>query len=107
MGIAFVLTVTNKQQQGTILLTLNNDIQVRSQPTHIELTAIIIEILLRKWHFPQQQGDTIYSDCKTITDVINSSPYELSEIAAKLPFLQATLNYLRAKKTQRVTLDWT
>ena len=51
--------------------------------------------------------DVIYSDCKSITDVINSATPQLSKFPAKLPFLQAILHHLQALKPQGVTLDWT
>ena len=50
------------QQDGVILLTLDNGTQVGSQAAHMELAAIIIGLALRRWHLPQQQNDTIYSD---------------------------------------------
>ena len=62
-GIAIVPQGPSWQQDGTILLTLDNGTQVGSQPTHMELAAIIIGLALRRWHLPQQQNDTIYSDC--------------------------------------------
>ena len=73
----------------------------------MELAAIIIGLALRRWYLPQQQGDTIYSDCKSITDVINSATPQLSKFPAKLPFLQAILHHLQALKQQGVKLDWT
>ena len=60
-------------QQGTILLTLNEGSQSGSQPAHMELAAIIIGLAIRRWTLPPQQGDTIYSDCKSLTDVLKSS----------------------------------
>ena len=74
----------------------------------MELAAIIIGLALRRWQLPLQQGDVIYSDCKSITDVIKSSaPPLLSKHPAKLPFLQAALHHLNALCPQGVTLDWT
>jgi len=73
----------------------------------MELAAIIIGLALRRWYLPPQQGDTIYSDCKSITDVINSTTPPLSKFPAKLPFLQAVLHHLHALKPQGVILDWT
>ena len=73
----------------------------------MELAAIIVGLALRRWYLPQQQGDTIYSDCKSITNVINSATPQLSKFPAKLPFLQAILHHLQALKHQGVTLDWT
>ena len=73
----------------------------------MELAAIIIGLALRRWYLPQQQGDTIYSDCKSITNVINSAAPQLSKFPAKLPSLQATLHHLQALKQQKVPLDWT
>jgi hypothetical protein len=72
-GIAIVPTGTDWKQQGTIVITLNNGTQVGSQPAHMELAAIIVGLALRRWYLPPQQGDVIYSDCKSITDVINSA----------------------------------
>ena len=72
---------------------------------HMELAAIIVGLALRRWYLPPQQGDTIYSDCKSITDVINSATPQLSKFPAKLPFLQAILHHLPALKQQGVTLD--
>ena len=37
----------------------------------MELAAIIIGLALRRWQLPPQQGDIVYSDCKSITDVIH------------------------------------
>ena len=104
-SIAIVPTGTDWQQQGTIVITLNNGVQVGSQPAHMELAAIIVGLALRRWYLPPQQDDTIYSDCKSITDVINSATPQLSKFPAKLPFLQAILHHLQALKQQGVTLD--
>ena len=106
-GIAIVPTGTDWQQQGTIVITLNNGVHVGSQPAHMELAAIIVGLALRRWYLPPQQGDTIYSDCRSITDVINSATPQLSKFPAKLPFLQAILHHLQALKQQGVSLDWT
>ena len=73
----------------------------------MELAAIIIGLAIRRWKLPPQQGDTIYSDCKSLTDVLKSSAPPLSKHPAKLPFLQAVLHHLQALRPQRVTLDWT
>ena len=73
----------------------------------MELAAIIVGLAIRRWYLPPQQGDTIYSDCKSITDVINSATPQLSKFPAKPPFLQAILHHLQALKQQGVTLDWT
>ena len=59
-------------EKGTILLTLCDGAQIGSQPAHMELVAIIIGLALRRWQLPPQTGDIIYSDCKSITDVIKS-----------------------------------
>ena len=67
--------------------------------------AAIISLALRRWYLPPQQGDTIYSDCKSITDVINSATPQLSQFPAKLPFLQAIIHHLQALNSQGVTLD--
>ena len=104
-GIAIVPTGTDWQQQGAIVITLNHGVQVGSQPAHMELAAIIVGLALRRWFLPPQEGDTIYSDCKSITDVINSATPQLSKFPAKLPFLQAILHHLQALKQQGVTLD--
>ena len=104
-GIAIVPTGTNWQQQGTTIITLTNGVQVGSQPAHMELAAIIIGLALRRWYLPPQQGDTIYSDCKSITDVINSATPQLSKFPAKLPFLHAIIHHLQVLKPQGVTLD--
>ena len=85
-GIAIVPTGTDWQQQETTIITLTNGIQVGSQPAHMEPAAIIIGLALRRWYLPPQQGDTIYSDCKSITNVINSATPQLSKFPAKLPF---------------------
>jgi hypothetical protein len=106
-GIAIVPNGTDWQQQGTTIITLTDGIQIGSQPAHMELAAIIIGLALRRWYLPPQQGDKIYSDCKSITDVINSTTPPLSKFPAKLPFLQAILHHLQALKTQGATLDWT
>jgi hypothetical protein len=55
---------------------------------------------------PSQQ-QTLYSDCKSITDFINSSIAEVSKFPANLPFPQATHHHLQALRSQGVTLDWT
>jgi hypothetical protein len=73
----------------------------------MELAEIVVGLALRRWHLPPQQGGIIYSDCKSITDVINSTAPQLSKFPAKLTLLQATLHHLHAVKTQGVTLDWT
>ena len=73
----------------------------------MELAAIIVGLALRQWYLPPQQGDTIYSGCKSITDVINSAAPQLSKFPVKLPFLQAILHHLQALKSQGATLDWT
>ena len=39
-------------------------------------------LALRRWDLPPQQGDVIYSDCKSITDVINSATPQLSKFPA-------------------------
>ena len=72
-GIAIVPTGPDWMQQGTILLTLNEGSQSGSQPAHMELAAIIIGLAIRLWTLPPQQGDIIYSDCKSLTDVLKSS----------------------------------
>ena len=92
-------------QKGTILITLNDDLQIGTQPAHMELAAIIIGLAIRRWKLPPQQGDTIYSDCKSITDVLKSSAPPLSKHPTKLPFLQAVLHHLQALRPQGVTLD--
>ena len=56
---------------------------------------------------PPQQNDTIYSDCRSITEVINGVTPKLSKFPAKLPFLQAVLHHLNALKAQGVSLQWT
>ena len=89
-------------QQGTILLTLNEGSQSGSQPAHMELAAIIIRLAIRRWTLPPQQGDTIYSDCKSL--VLKSSAPPLSKHPAKLPFLQAVLHHLQALRPQGVPL---
>ena len=73
----------------------------------MELAAIIIGLALRQWQLPPQQGDVIYSDCKSIMDVIKSTVLPLSKHPAKLPFLQAVLHHLKALRPQGVTIDWT
>ena len=73
----------------------------------MELAATIIGLAIRRWPLPPQQGDVIYSDCKSITDVLKSSAPPLSKHPAKLPFLQAVLHHLKALRPQGVTLDWT
>ena len=76
----------------------------------MELAAIIIGLAIRRWKLPPQQGDTIYSDCKSLTDVLKSSAPPLSKHPAKLPFLQAVLHHLhhlQALRSQGVALDWT
>jgi hypothetical protein len=73
----------------------------------MELAAIIIGLALRRWHLPQQQNDTIYTDCRSITDVINGTTPKLSKFPAKIPFLQGVLHHLKALKPQGVTLQWT
>ena len=92
-------------QKGTILITLNEGSQIGSQPAHMELAAIIIGLATRRWKLPPQQGDIIYSDCKSLTDVIKSSAPPLSKHPAKLPFLQAVLHHLKALHPQGITLD--
>ena len=82
-------------QKGTILITLNDGLQIVSQPAHMDFTAIIIGLAIRRWKLPPQQGDIIYSDCKSITDVITSSAPSPSKHPAKLPFLQAALHHLK------------
>ena len=104
-GIAIVPTGTDWQQQGTTIITLTNGVQVGSQPAHMELAAIIVGLALHRWYLPPQQGDTIYSECKSITDVINSAAPPLSKFPAKLPFLQAIIHHLQALKSQGDT--WT
>jgi hypothetical protein len=54
-----------------------------------------------------QQDDIIYSDCKSITDVIKSTAPPLSKHPTKLPFLQAALHHLTALRPQGVTINWT
>ena len=83
-------------QQGTILITLNEGSQSGSQPAHMELAAIIIGLAIRRWKLPPQQGDTIYSDCKSLTDVLTSSASPLSKHPAKPTFLQAVLQHFQA-----------
>ena len=73
----------------------------------MELAAIILGLALGRWHLPPQQNDTIYSDCRSITDVINGIAPKLSKFPAKLPFLQAVLHHLNALKPQGVSLQWT
>jgi hypothetical protein len=51
--------------------------------------------------------DIIYSDCRSITDVINGVILKLFKFLAKLPFLQAVLHHLKALKPQSVLLQWT
>ena len=104
-GIAIVPKGPSWQQEGTILITLDNGTQVGSQPAHMELAAIIIGLALRRWHLPPQQNDTIYSDCRSITDVINGIAPKLSKFPAKLPFLQAVLHHPNALKPQGVSLQ--
>ena len=48
-GIAIVPTGTDWQQQGAIVITLTNGVQVGSQPAHMELAAIIVGLALRRW----------------------------------------------------------
>ena len=86
-GIAIVPTGPDWMDKGTILITLTDGSQVGSQPAHMELAAIIIGLALRRWQLPPQQGDIIYSDCKSITDVIKSPAPPLLKHPAKLPFL--------------------
>ena len=69
--------------------------------------TIIIGLAICRWKLPPQQGDIIYSDCKSITDVLKSSAPSLSKHPAKLPFLQAVLHHLKALHPQGVTHDWT
>ena len=106
-GIAIVPTGPDWMDKGTILITLTDGSKVGSQPAHMELAAIIIGLALRRWQLPPQQGDIIYSDCKSITDVIKSTIPPLSKHPAKLPFLQAVLHHLKALSPQGVTIDWT
>jgi hypothetical protein len=106
-GIAIVPTGPDWMKKGTILITLSDGSQIGSQPAHMELAAIIIGLAIRRWQLPPQQGDIIYSDCKSITDVIKSPAPPLSKHPAKLPFLQAVLHHLNALRPQGVTLDWT
>ena len=72
-GIAIVPNGTDWQQQGTTIITLTDGIQIGSQPAHMELAAIIVGLVLRRWYLPPQQDDIIYLDCKSITDVFNST----------------------------------
>ena len=55
-GIAIVPTGTDWQQQGAIVITLNNGVQVGSQPAHMELAAIIVGLALRRWYLPHNKG---------------------------------------------------
>ena len=82
--------------KGTILITLTDGSHIGSQPAHMELAAIIIGLALRRWQLPPQQDDIIYSDCKSITDVLQSIAPPLSKHPAKLPFLQAALHHIKA-----------
>ena len=104
-GIAIVPTGPDWMKKGTILITLRDGSQIGSQPAHMELAAIIIGLAIRRWQLPPQQGDIIYSDCKSITDVIKSPAPSLLKHPAKLPFLQAVLHHLKALRPQGVTLD--
>ena len=54
-GIAIVPTGTDWQQQGTTIITLTNGIQIGSQPAHMELAAIIVELALRRWYLPHNK----------------------------------------------------
>jgi hypothetical protein len=85
-GITIIPTGTDWEHKETILITLNNGAQVGSQLANMELVAIIIGLVLRRWHLPPQQGDTIFSDCKTITDIFKSSKPQLFKQPAKLTF---------------------
>ena len=106
-GIAIVPTGLDWMDKGTILITLSDGSQIGSQPAHMELAALIIGLALRRWQLPHQQGDIVYSDCKSITDVIKSTVPRLSKHPAKLPFLQAVLQHLTALRPQGTTIDWT
>jgi hypothetical protein len=53
-GIAIVPQDPHWQQEGTILLTLDNRTQIGYQPAHMELAAIIIGLALNRWPLPQQ-----------------------------------------------------
>ena len=80
-------------QKGTILITLNDGSQIGSQPAHMELAAIIIGLAIRRCKLPPQQGDTIYSDCKSITDVLK----------AQLPHYQNTQpSYPSSKRSSTI-----
>ena len=92
-GIAIVPTGHDWMNKGTILITLRDGSKIGSQPAHMELAAIIIGLALRRWQLPPQQGDIVYSDCKSITDVLKSIVPRLSKHPAKLPFLQAVLHH--------------
>ena len=83
-------------QKGIILITLSKGSQIGSQPAHMELAAIIIGLAIRRWKLPPQQGDIIYSDSKSLADVIKSSAPPLSKHPAELPFLHAVLHHLKA-----------
>ena len=61
-GIAIVRTGPDWMNKCTILITLSDGSQTGSQPAHMELTAIIIGLALRRWQLPPQQGDVIYLD---------------------------------------------
>ena len=104
-GIAIVPTGPDWMNKGTILTTLSDGSQTGSQPAHMELAAIIIDLALRRWQLSPQQGDIVYSDCKSITDVIKSTVPRLSKHPAKLPFLQAVLQHLTALRPQGTTID--
>ena len=78
-------------QNGIILIILNEGSQSGSQPAHMELAAIIIGLAIRRWKLPPQQEDTIYSDCKSLTDVFKSSATPLSKHPAKLQLLAIIL----------------
>jgi hypothetical protein len=106
-GIAIVPTGPDWMDKGTILITLSDGSQIGSQPAHMELATLIIGLALRRWQLPHQQGDIVYSDCKSITDVIKSTVPRLSKHPAKLPFLQAVLQHLTALRPQGTTIDWT
>ena len=67
-------------------ITLNEGSQFGSQPAYMEHAAIIIELTIRRWKLPTQQGDIIYSDCKSLTDVIKSSAPPLSKPQLSYPF---------------------
>ena len=81
--------------KGTILINLGNGSQTGSQPAHMEFAAIIIGLALRRWQLPPQQGDIVYSDCKSITDVIKSTVPRLSKHPPNSPFSKRYFNILQ------------